>query len=316
MKVCTSTSPSRAPYVSSAGGADPAPAVGVARIARRHAGSSNAPSRFGIAARRSPWADGSPMNASVPPGVSTRWNSARALSSPGRWCSTACPSTRSNDPSGNGSDSASACRASTSTPSSSAVRPAARACPGRCLWRPRARSRPDGPFRLKYPVPAPISSAERSGRRPAQRLRQLAQHLPARRSRRSRWPTSSRSRARQHRGSGCSRRGSAWCRELGRWLPSKRADYIGAYNVAPRDDLLQRNQPPGVRPGVDRRAHAPRRAGGELLVPASSRGLPLDRCSLRGSAGRGHGVWRGIRLGRAGRACSRGDGRGREPRGA
>jgi xylulokinase len=52
----------------------------------------------------------------------------------------------------------------------------------------------------------------------------------ARRSRRSRSPTSSRSRGPRHRGSGCSRRGSARCRELARKLPSRARGLYPAIN--------------------------------------------------------------------------------------
>ena len=81
------------------------PSCGAARAAPRMAAP---PQRRERAARRA-WArrrsgrpvrDGSPAKNSVPPGRSTRSNSANARSRSGRWCSTAWPSTRSKDSSG------------------------------------------------------------------------------------------------------------------------------------------------------------------------------------------------------------------------
>ena len=63
---------------------------------------------------------------------------------------------------------------------------------------------------------------------------------------------------------------------------------------------LQRDQPAG-RPaaGADRRAHAARRARGELLVPAPPRRLRVDPRARRGPARRRHGLRRGLRRRRA-----------------
>ncbi len=81
------------------------------RAARaRQAGATRAAARLGTSAMRSPWREGSPAKTTTPPGRSTRRNSANAWSRSGRWCSTAWPSTRSNDSSSNGSASASATR--------------------------------------------------------------------------------------------------------------------------------------------------------------------------------------------------------------
>ncbi len=178
--VCTSTSLPSSLYVDSAWGEcwDPF-ALGVALIALRQAGSTRPPTHFGTIARRSPWRDGSPMNASVPPGARTRWNSDIAVSSPGRWCSTACPITRSNDSSANGSASASASTASTSSPRPAAVSDSRRSMPGEmsvatacvdhaCAQQVQREVAGAGPDLERPRVPA--------GRR-AQRLAQLAQHL-------------------------------------------------------------------------------------------------------------------------------------------
>ena len=70
------------------------------------------------------------MKASVPPGASTRRNSASAWSRSGRWCSTAWPSTRSNESSANGSGSASACAGLDLQRSSAAVAPSRSSIPG------------------------------------------------------------------------------------------------------------------------------------------------------------------------------------------
>ena len=59
------------------------------------AGASATAPRLGSAASRSPNREGSPANTIHPPGLSTRWNSAKARSRSGRWCRTAWPSTRS-----------------------------------------------------------------------------------------------------------------------------------------------------------------------------------------------------------------------------
>ena len=70
---------------------------------------------------------------------------------------------------------------------------------------------------------------------------------------------------------------------------------------------LQQDQPDGrAAARADRRAHAPRRARGELLVPPppgrSTSGSPRACAGLRR---RRHGLRRGLRLGRAGRARGR-----------
>ena len=74
--------------------------------------------------------------------------------------------------------------------------------------------------------------------------------------------------------------------------------------------------PPGVPPlAADRRAHAARRARGELLVPAPPGRLRVDRRARRRHARDRHGLRRGLRLGRArarGRERRR---RRRQPRG-
>ena len=79
---------------------------------------------------------------------------------------------------------------------------------------------------------------------------------------------------------------------------------------------VQRNQPPGVPAArADRRAHAPRRPGRELLVSAPPRGLRVDRARVAGlrvldmACGEGYGVGSAGALGRAGRR------RRRQPRG-
>ena len=67
--------------------------------------------------------------------------------------------------------------------------------------------------------------------------------------------------------------------------------------------------------GADRRAHAPGRARGELLVPPPSGGLRVDRRARARAARDRHGLRRGLRLGRA-RAHGRERGRRRrQPRG-
>ena len=62
---------------------------------RLQAGAAAIAVRFGIAARRSPWRDGSPQKAISPPARSTRWNSANARRRSGMWWRTAWPKTRS-----------------------------------------------------------------------------------------------------------------------------------------------------------------------------------------------------------------------------
>ena len=82
-------------------------------------------------------------------------------------------------------------------------------------------------------------------------------------------------------------------------------------------DYVQQDQPEGVPPlAADRRAHAARRAGGELLVPAPPGGVRVDRRALRRARRGGHGLRRGLRHRRAGAPRRAGDRRGRQPRGA
>ena len=84
----------------------------------------------------------------------------------------------------------------------------------------------------------------------------------------------------------------------------------------PMQETVQ-SGPAGGRPAAraDRRAHAARRAGRELLVPAPSRGLRVGRRALRRPRRGRHGLRRGLRRRRARAARAARDGRGREPRG-
>ena len=67
-----------------------------------------------------------------------------------------------------------------------------------------------------------------------------------------------------------------------------------------RPTTSSENQPPGVPPlRADRRAHAARRARGELLVPPPPGRLRVDRRARRRRAGRRPGLRRGLRLRRA-----------------
>ena len=66
---------------------------------------------------------------------------------------------------------------------------------------------------------------------------------------------------------------------------------------------------------ADRRAHAARRAGRELLVPAPPGGLRVDRRALRGPRRGRHGLRRGLRRRRAGPARAAGHRRRRQPGG-
>ena len=82
--------------------------------------------------------------------------------------------------------------------------------------------------------------------------------------------------------------------------------------AVPVNAYVQRDQPPGVPPlRADRRAHAARRAGRELLVPPPSGGVRVDRRAGRRPARARHGLRRGLRLGGAARAPARQRGRSR-----
>ena len=119
----------------------PARRGGRAPTSRRQAGAASSPGP--LRQRRQPVAvaRGLAAKAIVPPGRSTRRNSAKARSRSGMWCRTAWPKTRSKLSSSNGSCSASVATVSTSSPSPSAVvREPASASPARCRSRSAARS--------------------------------------------------------------------------------------------------------------------------------------------------------------------------------
>ena len=79
-----------------------------------------------------------------------------------------------------------------------------------------------------------------------------------------------------------------------------RARYARAQSTVPRDVPPTRPARRRAAARADRRAHAARRAGGELLVPAPPRRLRVDRRARRRPARRRHGVRRGLRRRRAG----------------
>src|SRR5437588_745317 len=140
-KACTSTTPS-----STASASRSAPgATAAARTARRQSGAASDANRLGTPASRSPQREGSPANRTVPPGASTRANSANARSRSGMWWSTACPSTRSKLSSGKGRRSASAASVRTSTPSLWAF-----ACSVSSIPRAPDRDRPDAVTQAQY----------------------------------------------------------------------------------------------------------------------------------------------------------------------
>ena len=118
----------------------------------------------------------------------------------------------------------------------------------------------------------------------------------ARRSRRSRSPTWSRSSPPPRRGSGRSRRGS---RVAGRgsvaWAPCEARGVYRPLPSAVRRDRLRAAEPAAGRAAARAhgRAHAPRRPRGELLVPAPPGRLPLDRRSAAPACG--WSTWRAAR---------------------
>ena len=67
-KACTSTTRLERVVVGRVGRRRRRSAPGARRTARRHSGAAARPARFGTAAIRSPWRDGSPAKSSVPPG--------------------------------------------------------------------------------------------------------------------------------------------------------------------------------------------------------------------------------------------------------
>ena len=94
--------------------------------------------------------------------------------------------------------------------------------------------------------------------------------------------------------------------DLGRCGGSRHRVAKGSVQRAGARDVPP-TRPAGRRAAAraDRRAHAARRAGGELLVPPPPRRLRVDRRARGGPARHRHGLRRGLRRGRAGRAAAR-----------
>ena len=90
----------------------------------------------------------------------------------------------------------------------------------------------------------------------------------------------------------------------GRWSATARSRAASVCGRAVRARALRPARPAARRPAAapDRRAHAARRAGGELLVPPPPRRLRVDRRAGGRAAGRRPGLRRGLRLGGARRA--------------
>ena len=128
---------------------------------------------------RSPDRLGSPAKNSVPPGLSTRLNSAKQASRSGRWCSTAWPSTRSKLSSSNGSCDASQAAVSTVQPELGRVVLERLQHAGRDVGAGRL---PDhaGLQQVQAEVARPGADLQRARERPgrrAEQLRELAEHL-------------------------------------------------------------------------------------------------------------------------------------------
>ena len=137
--------------------------------------------RFGIAARKSPYRDGSPQKASVPPGRSTRANSEKALARSGMWWRTAWPKTRSKLSSGKGSVSASAAAVLTSRPRRDAFSSRVASIPGE-MSVAVARSIAPGLQQIEREVAGPGTDLQRVAERPGRAsrpsaLRSLPRHL-------------------------------------------------------------------------------------------------------------------------------------------
>ncbi len=254
--------------------------------------------------------------------VRTRRTRARRF---GRWCRTAWPSTRSKLPSGNGSDSASARAVRTSSAEALGV-----------AGQHAHHARGDvGAGRFRHDagleqVEAEVAGAGTDLQRPrvsavelgSDELAELAEHLglpdlaevdaPLRVVARRRdvvipgvdVPDLLRCEDRLH----CAAH-SVRCCTGGCW--TRMEGHITLIAGGRRRLRAARPAARRAAAGADRRAHAARRSGRELLVPAPPGGVRVDRCPRPRRRSRRHGVRRGVRRGGAGR---RGGHRGRRRR--
>ena len=135
------------------------PGPGRARAPRRAMRTPVRARRFHWLATASPSRVGSPAITRRPPGRSTRRASANAPRTSGRWCATACPITRSNESSANGSASASARRPSTVIPRRAPLATQTSTMPCEMsVACARSTTPPCARLSRKNPVPQPISS--------------------------------------------------------------------------------------------------------------------------------------------------------------
>ncbi len=235
------------------------------------------------------------------------------------WCSTAWPSTRSKLPSAKGRRSASAASVRTSSPSARALAASVVEHARRDVAAGRLADQP-GAQQVEREVAGARADLERAREvsgLPAERLAQLRDDLLAADLAEVDAPLGvvvvgrdvvvARVRVADLLGAEGGRHGAApYTRAPCPRLPTRLARLRCATQLLTPTEYVQRDQPDGrAAARADGRAHAARRARGELLVPAPPRRLRVDRRARRGPARDRHGLRRGLRLRRARRARRR-----------